>query len=156
MSKLVPFQKNGSLANTTLDFPTWSHWIDNFFNSEIPHVLSNNFNEGISIPKVNIKDTPDAFVLDLAAPGMKKTDFKIELEQQLLSVSSELTEDHMGNGESYTRREFSPSSFKRSFTLPDTADDQNIHASYTDGILTITIPKKEEAKKKPARTIKIS
>jgi HSP20 family protein len=156
MNKLVPLQKNGSLATSTLDFPTWSNWIDNFFNSDVQSLFLNPLNEGATVPKVNILETKDAYLLELVAPGLKKSDFKIELEGRNLSISSEITEEHLADQESYTRREFSLSSFKRAFTLPDSVNESKISAKYEDGILVITIPKKEEAIQPPARQIEIS
>jgi HSP20 family protein len=119
-------------------------------------VFTPNFNTGITLPKVNIRETSDAFWVDMAVPGMKKSDFQIDLDNQLLSISTELKQEKESNEENYTRREFGYSSFKRTFTLPESVDDSKINASYSDGILNIHLPKKEEAKQKPARTIKIS
>ena len=81
---------------------------------------------------------------------------KINLDENVLSVSTELEEENEVNETGFTRREFGYSSFRRTFTLPDTVDDNKILAEYNEGILSIKLPKKEEAKKKPARTIKIS
>lgn len=156
MSKLVSVPKNGGLAKSNLDFPIWSNWIDNFFSSDLPSVFSSNFNTGITLPKVNIRETSDAFWVDMAVPGMKRSDFQIDLDNQLLSISAELKQEKESNEENYTRREFGYSSFKRTFTLPESVDDSKINASYNDGILNIHLPKKEEAKQKPARTIEIS
>jgi len=156
MSNLVSVPKNGSLAKSTLDFPTWSDWIDNFFSSDLPSVFTSNFNTGMTLPKVNIRETAEAFQVEMAVPGMKKSDFHINLDNQLLSISTELKQEEERKEENYTRREFGYSSFKRTFTLPESVDDSKIKASYIDGILNIHLPKKEEAKQKPARTIKIS
>ncbi len=156
MSNLVSVPKNGSLAKSTLDFPTWSDWIDNFFSSDLPSVFTSNFNTGMTLPKVNIRETADAFWVEMAVPGMKKSDFHIDLDNQLLSISTELKQEEERQEDNYTRREFGYSSFKRTFTLPESVDDFKINASYNDGILNIHLPKKEEAKQKPARTIKIS
>tara|TARA_R110002049_G_scaffold298365_3_gene488058 strand:+ start:8625 stop:9101 length:477 start_codon:yes stop_codon:yes gene_type:complete len=158
MGTLVNVPKNGGLANVNsgLNFPTWSNWIDDIFNRDLPSVFNSNFNTGITLPKVNIKETEDAFVVDMAVPGLKKSDFHIDLDNQVLSISTELKEENESEEENYTRREFGYSSFKRTFTLPDSVDDGKIDASYKDGVLSILLPKKEEAKQKPARTIKIS
>ncbi|MDX1783004.1 MAG: Hsp20/alpha crystallin family protein, partial [Aequorivita vladivostokensis] len=86
----------------------------------------------------------------------KKSDFQIDLENQLLSISTEVEEKSEEKEENYTRREFGYSSFKRSFTLPETVDEEKIKANYKEGILSIHLPKKEEAKQKPPRNIKIS
>jgi HSP20 family protein len=109
----------------------------------------------MTLPKVNIKETPDAFVVDMAVPGMKKSDFHIDLENQTLCISTELNEENEHTEENYTRREFGYASFKRTFSLPDSVNDEKIDAKYLDGILSILLPKKEEAKQKPPRTINI-
>src|SRR5699024_5061213 len=108
-------------------------------------------------PSVNIKETKDNFVVEVAAPGMRKEDFKIELDNNIMTISSERSEtegdkDKEGN---YTRREFSYQSFQRSFTLPNTIQGENVSAQYKDGVLNIVIPKREEAKQKPSRIIEI-
>ena len=92
----------------------------------------------------------------MAVPGLKKSDFDINLDNNILSISAELNEQSEDNDEGYTRREFGYSSFKRTFTLPETVNDSKINANYNEGILNVRLPKKEEAKQKPARTIKIS
>lgn len=92
----------------------------------------------------------------MAAPGLKKSDFKLDLNNQVLSISTEKKEEHEEKEENYTRKEFGYTSFKRTFTLPDTVDDEKITANYQDGVLNILLPKKEEAKQKTARSIEIS
>lgn len=158
MSTLVNVPKNGGLSNVNsgLTFPTWSRWIDDIFNADLPSVFTSNFNTGMTLPKVNIKETPDAYWVEMAVPGLKKSDFHIDLDNQLLSISTEMKEENEEKEDNYTRREFGYSSFKRTFTLPESVDDGKIDAKYEDGILSIHLPKKEEAKQKPARTIKIS
>tara|TARA_R110000868_G_scaffold410962_1_gene701096 strand:+ start:1769 stop:2245 length:477 start_codon:yes stop_codon:yes gene_type:complete len=158
MDTLVNVPKSGSLSNTNsgLNFPTWSRWIDDVLTNDLPSVFRSNFNTGITLPKVNIKETAEAFMVDMAVPGLKKSDFHIDLDNQLLSISTEMKEENESNENNYTRREFGYASFKRSFTLPESVDDAKIDARYNDGILSIHLPKKEEAKQKPARTIKIS
>lgn len=159
MSTLVNVPKNGSLGNVNSqnNFPSWSNWIDNFLNDDqMPLLNSLNFNRGITLPKVNILETADAYAVQMAVPGLKKSDFHIDLEEQLLSISADLQEEQNSSDAQYTRREFGYSSFKRTFSLPETVNDDQIEASYNDGILSILLPKKEEAKRKPAKTIKIS
>ncbi|MFD1553121.1 Hsp20/alpha crystallin family protein [Putridiphycobacter roseus] len=111
---------------------------------------------GINEPAVNIKENENGFSLALASPGMKKEDFKINLNENILSVSAEVEEKKEENQDKYTRKEFSFSSFKRDFNLPESVDTESITANYFDGILTINIAKKEEAKPKPAREIAIN
>ncbi len=158
MSNLIHVPKSGSLSNTNsnVNFPNWSSWLDDIFNREFPSVFTSNFNTGITLPKVNIKETADAFMVEMAVPGVKKSDFKIDLDNKLLSISTETKEENEQNEDNYTRREFGYSSFKRTLTLPESVNEDKINASYQDGILNIHLPKKEEAKQKPARTIKIS
>lgn len=159
MSNLVTTRKNGSKASTNsngLTFPTWSSWVDEVFNRDLPSVFNSNFNAGLTLPKVNIRETKDAYFVDMAVPGLKKSDFNIELDNQLLSISTEIQENQESEGEDFTRREFGYSSFKRSFSLPETVKEDTIKAEYKDGVLRIHLPKKEEAIQKPSRTIKIS
>jgi len=158
MSNLVNVPKNGSLANTNSNasFPSTSNWLDDIFNRDLPSVFTSNFNTGVSLPKVNIKETADNYVIEMAVPGLKKSDFKLDLDHHVLSISTEKKETHEEQEANYTRKEFGYSAFKRTFTLPETVNDDKISANYQDGILNILLPKKEEAKQKPARQIKIS
>jgi len=98
------------------------------------------------VPAANISETPDEYHIELAAPGLKKDDFKINIDHQVLNSSVEQRSENTENSKKYNKREYSYSSFVRSFTLPDSADDSRIEASYTDGVLKINVPKKEEAK----------
>lgn len=97
---------------------------------------------------MNISENENEFHIELAAPGLKKEDFKINLEQDLLSVSADKKEENSKSDETkkYNRKEYNYSSFLRTFTLPDTANYENIVAEYTDGVLYITVAKKEEVK----------
>ncbi len=108
------------------------------------------------VPAVNIRENEDAFILDLAAPGMKKEDFKINLDNNVLSISSEKKHESNESNEKWTRREFAYSSFCRTFTLPKSIDLEKIKADYKDGILALQLPKREEAKVAVNREIKIS
>jgi len=159
MSNLVSVPKKGSLvnSNSNQNFPTLSNWLDDIFNRDlIPSAFTSNFNTGITLPKVNIKETANDFAVEMAVPGLKKSDFQIDIDNQVLSISTETKEDNEHKEENYTRREFGYSSFKRTFTLPESVNADKINASYNEGILSILLPKKEEAKQKPARSIKIS
>ncbi|WP_418498360.1 Hsp20/alpha crystallin family protein [Flagellimonas sp.] len=108
-----------------------------------------------SAPKVNIKDNEGEFELELAVPGMKKDDFTVEVDNDVLTISSEIKSENEEKKDNYTRKEFSYSSFKRAFTLPETVDGSKIDAKYEDGILKLTLPKKQEALPKPKRLISI-
>ena len=98
------------------------------------------------IPAVNIAETENEFHIELAVPGLKKEDFKISLDKNTLSVSVEKKTENETNDKRYSKREYSYTSFVRSFTLPETVDYSKIDAEYTDGILKLSIAKKEEAK----------
>ena len=159
MSNLVTTRKNGSMANTNSNgptFPTWPSWIDEMFNRDLPSVFTSNFNTGITLPKVNIRESNNAYFVDMAVPGLRKSDFNIDLDNQVLSISTEIEESNERQEANFTRREFGYSSFKRSFSLPETVKEDDIKAEYTNGVLSIHLPKKEEAIPKPARSIKIS
>ncbi|WP_019038029.1 Hsp20/alpha crystallin family protein [Psychroflexus tropicus] len=127
---------------------------DRFFSND---VFNRDYSEtNTTLPSVNIKETEDKFSVEVAVPGFEKKDFNIELNNNDLTISSEKEEKHEDKeGERYTRREFSYQSFKRSFTLPDSVDGEKISAKYTNGVLHVDIPKREEAKPKPARLIEI-
>lgn len=158
MSNLVTVPKNGSLANpnSNVNSASWSNWLDEIFNRDLPSVFNSNFNSGISVPKVNIKETAESFVVEMAVPGFKKSDFKIDIDHKVLSISAEIKEENEENNSNYNRREFGYASFKRTFNFPETVNDEKINASYNDGILSVVLPKKEEAKQKPARSIEVS
>lgn len=133
--KFNPEKRNGSLL------PGFSDVFDSIFNDTF-------FNDRMvtRVPAVNISETENNYHVELAAPGLKKEDFKLNLERNQLSISVEQSANHEDNQKNYSKREYSYSSFVRSFTLPESADDSKIDASYTDGVLKIDIAKREEAK----------
>ena len=98
------------------------------------------------VPAVNICETQDHYMIEMAAPGLQKEDFNIKLDRNLLTVSVEQKNEHSEQNKQYNKREFSYSSFVRSFALPDTADDAQIEAHYNNGMLNIHVAKKDEAK----------
>ena len=108
-----------------------------------------------TLPAVNIKENEEDFELELAIPGKKKEDFNVEVDNNVLTVSMETQQEDEQKEDNYTRREFSYTSFRRSFTLPETVNEDKINANYKDGILRFTLPKKEEALPKPKRMIEI-
>ena len=108
-----------------------------------------------SIPAVNIKEADTHFQIELAVPGKKKADFDIEIEDNLLSIASQETEDKKTEDGKFTRREFSYNSFRRSFTIPESVDVTKIDATYSSGVLSISLPKREEALPQPKKVIKI-
>jgi HSP20 family protein len=132
---------------------------DDFFTRDLfDWGLANNSNTGTTIPAVNVKETGDTFEVEVAAPGMKKEDFKVELNNNVLTISSEKQNEKEVNEEGkYNRKEFSYQSFQRSFQLSrEAVDADNIQAKYENGVLRLLIPKREEVKQKPARLINIS
>lgn len=158
MSTLVTMPKNGkdlSKKRNVATLPSLSSWVDNFFENNLGTEFMSNFNTGITLPAVNIKETNDQFVLELAIPGMKKSDFSIEVDNKILSISSEVKTENQMEESTYTRREFGYSSFKRTFTLPDNVESDRVNAHYRDGILLVMLPKREEAKQKPPKRIEI-
>lgn len=120
--------------------------------------LSNFSSSNTTIPAVNIRETNENYQVEVAAPGMQKKDFKVELDGNLLTISSEKSDQKEEvDTEKYTRKEFSYQAFQRSFTLPkEVVDADKIQAKYEDGLLHLLIPKKEEAKQKAPRLIQIS
>lgn len=131
---------NGLLSDDFLNWPS-SNWERNM---------------GFS-PAVNISENHDGFALDMAVPGFQKDDFKIEMDNDLLTISAEVTDENQEEEKNFSRKEFMRKSFKRSFRLAeDKINQDDIKASYKDGVLSIDLPKKEEAKPLPARTISIS
>ncbi len=108
-----------------------------------------------TLPAVNIKEDDTGFELEFAIPGQNKEDFNVEIDEHVMTVSMETRTEDETKEENFTRREFSYQSFKRSFTLPETVDEDKIEASYKEGILKFRLPKKDEALPKPKRTIAI-
>lgn len=133
-------------------------FFDRFLNNELMDWGHSNFSStNTSLPAVNVKETDDDFVIELAAPGMDKNDFKINFKNNVLTISSEKKNENEEKSENYTRKEFSYQSFQRSFTVSDNAVlGDKISAKYNNGILHITLPKREELKPQPEREIKIS
>ncbi|KRT15215.1 heat-shock protein [Pedobacter ginsenosidimutans] len=99
-----------------------------------------------SVPAVNISESADHYHIELAAPGLKKDDFRVSVERDMLTISTETKNENLSEGRTYNRKEYSYSAFTRSFTLPESADVEKISASYNDGILKLELPKKEEAR----------
>ncbi len=128
--------------------------VDEFFGRDfLPNLFE--FQTGINMPSVNIVEGKDDFRIEVAAPGLQKDDFKINLDNNVLTISSEMEEKNEEKEERYMRREFSYTSFRRSFSLPQTVEADKISANHNNGVLSISIPKKDEAKVKPAKQIEI-
>jgi HSP20 family protein len=133
---------------------SWPNLFDRLFNSEyLPGFFD--WDGGRSVPAVNISESKKDYRIEVAAPGLAKNDFRVNLDDNVLTISSEKEVKNETKEEDILRREFSYSSFSRCFTLPETADADKIKASHKDGVLSITIPKKEAADK-PAKEIKVS
>ena len=159
MSTVLTVPKNGqkeSRDRGISTLPRFSSWFDNFFDNDLGTGFLSNFNTGLTLPAVNIKEDAEQFTLEIAVPGMKKSDFNVDVDNKVLSISSETQSEKTEKEENYTRREFGYSSFKRTFTLPESVNADKIKATYKEGILAVVLPKKEEAKEKPAKRIEIS
>ena len=129
--------------------PVFTSLIDDLFiNQDWNHIST-------TVPAANIIEADDHFNIELAAPGKKKSDFNIELEEGVLTISSETETKSTEKDGSFTRKEFGYSSFKRSFNIPETVAADKIVASYKEGILTVSLPKKAEALPQPKQLISI-
>ncbi len=143
---MIPMLRNRRFLPSFTDDFLGKDFLSDFFDSSLNK----------TVPEVNVLENNDAFTIEVAAPGLEKKDFKIDLNNRVLTISSEKETKQIDKKEKYVRREFSYSSFQRSFGLPDSVDQDKVKANHAAGILTIEIPKREEAKEKPAREIKIS
>lgn len=138
--------KAGSNMPTVFDdfFKPWNELFDG-------GLWPRNFN----IPAVNITEHKDEYKVELAVPGMKKDDFKIDVNGNMLTISSEKEENKEEKNKKFTRKEYNYSSFSRSFTLPEEINREKIDAKYEDGLLKIALPRKEGAKKLSAKHIAV-
>jgi HSP20 family protein len=145
-----------SIVRWNPGFPdrSFSRMFDEFFNRNISDFIGGDF--GINQPNVNILEEDDKFKIEVAAPGLDKSDFDIKMENGFLTISAQKkdSKEEKEDGK-YTRREFNYSYFSRSFQLPEVTDIENIHASYDRGILSVELGKKEEAKAKGPKLIDI-
>ena len=126
-----------------------NHAVNPFFSDVFDSILNDSFlSDKLSsrVPAVNISETENEFHIELAAPGLKKEDFKINLDKNVLSVSADKKVENVEEGKKFSKREYNYTSFTRSFTLPESVDHSKIEAGYTDGILKLTVAKREEAK----------
>ena len=130
---------------------------DDFLGRELFNWGNNNYSATqTTIPMVNVKESTENFEVEVAAPGMDKKDFKIQLDNNLLTISSQKETNEESEQDGYSRKEFSYQSFQRSFMLPkDVVDQEGIAARYENGLLQLTIPKREEAKQKGPRLIEV-
>ncbi|MFA6334295.1 MAG: Hsp20/alpha crystallin family protein [Bacteroidales bacterium] len=145
-----------TLIKRNENYPIWSNLFNDFFNQDWNDWSNRNFSmTNTTLPSVNIKEEDDKFAVEMAAPGLEKGDFKIEINQGILSISSEKKNESESKDDKYSRREFSYQSFCRSFSLPTVVESEKISAKYENGILKVEIPKRDEAKVRPSRMIEI-
>lgn len=130
-------------------------YLNGFFGKDLFHEFNTPAFSG-SVPAVNVVESTEGFRIELAAPGLQKSDFKLNLEKNQLTISAQKEQKNEENNEKYTRKEFKYTSFQRTFTLPNSVDGDKIEATYAEGILYVALPKREEAKEKPAREIEIA
>lgn len=140
----------GSLAKKSEMLPSF---VDDFFTPW--KTMFEGMDKKFSMPAVNVAETKDDYNLSLAAPGLKKDDFKIDMDGSLLTISAEKEEEKEEKEKNYSRREYNYSSFKRTFTIPEDVNVDKIDATYTDGVLKVLLPKKEEAKSHALKTIAV-
>jgi HSP20 family protein len=144
------------LVKKTSLFPSFPSLFDDFFTKDFFDWNDKNFARlGSTLPSVNLKETDKHYVIELAAPGMKKEDFKVEMHNGILTVSAETKEEKEDKNEDFLRREFSYSSFSRSFSVPENVMEDKIEASYADGLLKISLTKKEAKAIKSAKAIEV-
>lgn len=143
MNTLVPIKKNGHLRPSLFEFPSMDTWFNDIFTDTVT-----------TKPSVNVIENDTNFIIDVASPGFSKSDFNIELNGDKLEISAESTHENDEDNVNYKKREFSYSSFKRTFTLPNYVATSKIKADYEDGILKVSIPKKSN-KSSPNRRIEI-
>lgn len=134
----------------------FSNLLEDFMGGDVSNSLTRELTNWV--PAVNVSEKKDMYCIEVAAPGLKKEDFKISMEDDVLTISAHKEEkkEEKDKEDNYTRREFNYSSFTRSFTLPEDVDADKISAKYTDGVLNMCVPKKPEMQKKSSKEIKIS
>lgn len=125
-------------------FKPWNEWFEGGL-----------WGKTMNVPAVNITENENEYLVSLAAPGLKKEDLKIDVNANMLTISSEKQETKEEKDKKFTRKEYNYSSFSRSFTLPDEINSEKIEARYEDGVLQITLPRKEEAKMHTAKHIAV-
>lgn len=134
---------------------------NNWLPSLIDEMFNNDFSGGTAhhptrfVPAVNVSELEDKFQLEMVIPGFNKEEVAIEVDKDLLTISSEVEDKTESSTEQFTRREFTKQSFKRAFNIPETVRQEQIDANYENGILSITLPKKEEALPQPKRLISL-
>ena len=149
---LIKFKNGGNITERFPMIPTvFGDFFNDFLNSEVSAREALSF-----VPAVNISERAEDFSIEVAAPGIEKDDFKIAVENGVLTISAEKREEKKDENKRFTRKEFSYQSFKRTFSLPEHVEADKIAASHKNGVLTLILPKKETAKQKPVMEIKVS
>ncbi len=147
-------RKNGERNNGWFPSLTSDIFTDRLFGPGLLDI-EDFWNGGLRVPPANISETDKEFKIDLSAPDLKRDDFKVEVENGDLIISSEKEEEDKEEKKNYRRREFSYSSFERRFPLPENVMEDKINAKYSDGVLHVTIPKKETTSSKPKKAIQV-
>ena len=138
--------KTGNLPSIFSDyFEPWNEWFQDGFRNKV-----------MTMPKVNITEEKDSYNLSVAAPGLHKSDFKIDVSGNMLTISAEQEKNKEEKEDSFTRREYNYSSFSRSFTLPEEVMQDKIAATYDGGVLKLTLPKTEKAIKSAQKMITVN
>ncbi len=152
----------GLLVKSSGGFPTlFSDWLNPAMltsdlmdiDSEVPFSA---LRLGMNVPSANVEEKLNEYVVELAAPGLERKDFKVEINKHMLTISSEKEEEMKDEKGGYSKKEFSYSAFSRSFSLPENVKEGNVDAKYQNGILKISIPKKDVTVQKPTRAITVS
>jgi HSP20 family protein len=158
MNAITPTRRKSSdEARTSLPALFNDFFSDPFFGGSLSTFPTSFFSGSATrLPSANIEETNTEFLVELCVPGLKRDDIKIDLEEGVMTIKSEKEEEKKENQNHMKRREFSYSSFSRSFSLPENVDEDKINAKYEDGILKVSIPKKEISTRKPKKEIKIS
>jgi len=128
-------------------------WLSDFFDTD--RFFDSDLLRKQSMPAVNVKENEKGFEIEVAAPGLAKKDFNITVDNRVLTISSEKEEEREEKEENYTRREFSYSSFSRSFTLPEYVNEDDVKANYADGVLRLSVPKKTITQPKVKKAIEV-
>lgn len=129
-------------------------WLSDFFDND--RFFDSDWMKKQSVPAVNVKETEKGFDIELAAPGLSKNDFKITVDNRVLTISSEKREEKEQKEKEYTRKEFSYSSFSRSFALPENVNEDGIKATYENGLLNVSLLKKALQQEKSHKAIAVS
>ncbi|MEZ0368990.1 MAG: Hsp20/alpha crystallin family protein [Candidatus Sericytochromatia bacterium] len=135
--------------------PTFDTWIDDFFSGDFNHMLNRLSRTGVNLPAVNISESHEGFHLEMATPGLRKDDIHVTLQDNTLVISAEKKQESQSTDRNLRRQEFSCSTFRRAFTLPENVESDKLLCAYEDGVLKLDIPKRNLQKEKGARQIPI-